>query len=341
MTATILITGTNGLVGFRVLTAALEAGHNVRYAVRSEDKARIVSSNSAVQKLAPGNRLSAVVIPDFNVAGAFDSALEGVTHIIHTGSPVPMPWYDAQKDIFEPTRKICLNILSSALKTPSIQSVVITSSIVGNLGLVPPAHVVSATTRMPVPDPLPQTFNNRFEAYVLGKIAQLHDADNFVREKNPPFRVSHVIPGYVYGRNELVHDAKAMNEHNSSNNTLMKAITGGEIEYLVHRGFVHIDDLAEVHLRVAFLDQKLHPDAPRDFGVARRIDHETIFGYVEKAFPKAVQDGVFKKGNVPMLDFEYDSSDVEKLMDGKLKSLETAVLDVAGQYLEVLGREKA
>ncbi|KAI0885400.1 putative cinnamoyl-CoA reductase [Annulohypoxylon maeteangense] len=341
MAATILITGTNGLVGFRILTTALEAGHNVRFAVRSEDKARIVSSNPAVQKLAPGDRLSAVVIPDFTIQGAFDSALEGVTHIIHTGSPVPMPWYDPYKDIFEPTRKMCSNILSSALKTPGIKSVVITSSIVGNLGSVPPAHVVSAATRLPLPDPIPQTFKDGYEAYIIGKIVQLHDTDTFVREKKPPFGVANIVPGYVYGRNELALTVEAMGQSNSSNNAIIQGVTGGEMAFPVHMGFVHIDDIAEIHLRAAFLDREPNSDVSKDFGVARKVDYDTVWGYVEKAFPKAIQDGVLKKGNVPSLDFQYDSSDAEKLMDGKLKSFETAVLDVVGQYLEVSGREKA
>lgn len=94
MAATILITGATGLIGFRILLAAIAAGHNVRYTTRSEEKAKMVSSNTAVQKLAPGNRLSPIIIPDFGADGAFDSALQGVTHIIHAGSPVPFPTYD-------------------------------------------------------------------------------------------------------------------------------------------------------------------------------------------------------------------------------------------------------
>ncbi|KAI2463508.1 putative cinnamoyl-CoA reductase [Annulohypoxylon bovei var. microspora] len=341
MAATILITGTTGLVGFRILTTALEAGHNVQYTVRSEEKARTVSSNPVVQKLAPGDRLSPVIIPDFTVDGVFDTALQGVTHVIHTGSPVPMPWSDPNKDIFEPTRKISAGLLSAALKTPTIRSVVITSSIAGNLGLVPPAHMVSAATRMPLPDPLPTSFDTSFEAYVLAKIAELHDTDEFVREKNPPFSVAHVNPGYVFGRNELALDAKAMRENNSSNNALIAGVTGGEVLIPVHTGYVHIDDLAEVHLRVAFLDPEPGLKAPRDFGVAIKIDYDTLFSIVEKAFPKAVQDGVLKRGKVPKLEIQYDSSDAERLMDGKMKSFESAVVDVVGQYLEILEREKA
>lgn len=110
MAATFLITGASGLIGFRILLAVLAAGHRVRYTVRSEEKAQIVKSNPAVQKLgiATDDRLSAVVIPDFTVEGAFDAALEGVTHVIHAGSPVPMPTFDPRTQVFEPTLVIHL-----------------------------------------------------------------------------------------------------------------------------------------------------------------------------------------------------------------------------------------
>lgn len=339
MAATILITGSTGLIGFRILLAALAAGHNVRYTVRSEDKAKVVSSNPAVQRLAPGERLSPVIIPDFTVEGAFDSALQGVTHIIHAGSPVPLPNYEPTTEIFQPTIKISSGLLSSALKTPSVKRLIITSSIVANLGAVPPPTAVSAKTRVPLPDPVPATFDNVFEAYVLGKIVELHNSDEFVKTHNPHFTVSHVVPGYVFGRNELALDATMMQTQNSSNNFLMLGMVGGELPFPIHGGFAHIDDVADAHLRVAFLDPQ--SDGPKDFGIATKVDYGTIFDHVAKAFPKAVAEGVFKRGTVPTLPVEYDSSDVEKLLGEKLRTFESAVVDVAAQYLETLGKEKA
>lgn len=105
MTATFLITGASGLIGFHILLDALKAGHNVRYTVRSEEKAKVVSSNPAIKKLGitTDDRLSPVVIADFTADGAFDSALNGVTHIIHACSPVPMPFFDPATQVFEPT----------------------------------------------------------------------------------------------------------------------------------------------------------------------------------------------------------------------------------------------
>lgn len=103
MATTFLITGASGLIGFRILLAALAAGHNVRYTVRSEEKARVVSNNPAVKKLGAGDRLLPIVIPDLAVNGAFDSAVQDVTHIIHAGSPVPVPVFDPTTQVYEPT----------------------------------------------------------------------------------------------------------------------------------------------------------------------------------------------------------------------------------------------
>ncbi|KAI1248263.1 hypothetical protein MGN70_010512 [Eutypa lata] len=339
MATTILITGATGLIGFRILLAALAAGHNVRYTVRSEEKAKIVSSNPVVQKLAPGSRLSSAIIPDFSAEGAFDSALQGVTHVIHAGSPVPFPTFNPMTQVFQPTVKNTSGLLSSALKVPSVQRVIITSSIVGNIGLVPPPTPVSASTRVPLPNPIPSTFGDVFEGYITGKIVELHNTDEFVKTHKPHFTVSHVIPGYVFGRNELALDPVMMQTQNSSNNFLMMGLVGNELPFPIHGGFVHIDDLGDLHLAVLF--RKAKEGEVQDYGVATKVDYDTAFDHVEKAFPKAVKEGVFKRGKVPTLPVNYESSDVEELLGRKLKGFNDAAVDVASQYLEKLGKEKA
>lgn len=235
--------------------------------------------------------------------------------------------------------KNMLGLLSSALKTPSVQRVIITSSIVSNLGLAPPPTTVTASTRAPLPSPVSTTFGDVFEGYITGKMVELHDTDTFIKINNPHFTISHVIPGYVFGCNELALDSVMMQTQNSSNNFLMMGMTGNELPFPIHGGFVHIDDLADLHLRVLFLEPE--SNVTEDFGVAEKVDYGTIFDHVEKAFPKAVEAGFFKRGKVPTLPINYGSSDVEKLLGRKLKSFNSAVVEVAGQYLEKLGIEKA
>ncbi|KAI0817825.1 putative cinnamoyl-CoA reductase [Xylaria sp. FL0064] len=342
MTVLIFITGATGLIGFRILLAALEAGHAMRYTARSEEKALVVTSNPSVKKLAPGDRLSSVIVPDLTVDGALDDALQGVTHVIHAGSPVPNPAYDPTTQVFQPTLKMASGLLASAFKIPSMQRVIITSSIVGNLPLGPPQTTqvpVSASNRVPLPNPPPSTFDDLFEAYVFGKVVELHNSDEFVKTHNPHFTISHVAPAWVFGRNELVLDADMMQTQNSSNNFLIMGMMGGEPPLLLYNAFAHIDDVADVHLKVAFLDP--HVDGPRDFGIASKVDYDTLFDHVERTFPDAVAAGVFQKGKINPWPITYDSSAAEKLLGRKFKTFEAAVVDVASQYLEKIGREKA
>ncbi|KAG8159439.1 hypothetical protein KVR01_011100 [Diaporthe batatas] len=338
MAATFLITGASGLIGFRILLTALASGHNVRYTVRSEEKAKVVSENPAVKKLGAGDRLVPLVIPDLAVDGALDSAVQGVTHIIHVGSPVPVPTFDPVTQIYEPTVRMSAGILQSALKSPSVRRVVITSSIVANLNPSPEASaaVASASTRVPPPSPVPKTFDNVMEAYVVGKLVEMRDTDNFAKDqaKSPHFTISHVVPGYVFGRNELALDTGMMQTQNSSNNFLMVGLLGGELPFPIHGGFAHIDDVAEIHVRVA-LDEAY---AGKDVGIATKVDYATIFDQIKDKYPEAVKSGIFKKGVVPTLPVEYDSSDAKGIL-GELKSFEAAVSDVAAQYLELLEKK--
>ncbi|KAI9157966.1 Ketoreductase CTB6 [Paramyrothecium foliicola] len=339
METTILITGATGLVGFRVLVLALTAGHRVRYTARSEDKALAVSSNPAIKALAPGDRLSSVVIPDLTVEGTFDSALNGVTHVIHVGSPVPVPTFEPTTQVFEPTVKMTANLLSAASKAPSVRRVVITSSVVANLDPTVTAFdkPASAATRLPAPASLPSRFENVFEAYVLAKIVELHNSDEFVQKYNPGFTVAHVMPGYVFGRNELMLDTTMMQTQNSSNNFLMMGVLGGALPSPLIGVYAHIDDVAETHLRVAFIDTQAGNE-PQDFGVASKVDFDDLFGIVENVFPQDVADGIFKKGTLSTSPVRFQSSETEKLLGRRFRSFESAVVDVAFQYLEKLGR---
>lgn len=236
-----------------------------------------------------------------------------------------------------PSVKMSAGLLQSALKSPSVRRVVNTSSIVANLSPSPEpsATVAAASTRIPPPNPLPKTFDNVMEAYVVGKLVEMRDTDDFAQTKSPHFTVSHVVPGYVFGRNELALDAGMMQTQNSSNNFLMVGLVGGKLPFPIHGGFAHIDDVAEIHLRLALGESY----AGKDVGIATKVDYTSIFDQIKEKYPEAVKAGIFKKETVPTLPVDYDSSDAKGLL-GQLKSFETAVSDVAGQYLELLGESK-
>jgi nucleoside-diphosphate-sugar epimerase len=336
----VLVTGATGFIGFRVLLEALSSGYNVHFTARSPEKAREVLSNPAIQRLSPGDRLASIIVPDVTVDGAFDAALQGVTHVLYVGSPVPVPGYDPDTQVWQPTVKGPANLLASALRVPSVKRIVITSSIVANMAPTPdPSITVTAASRVQLPGAPPTTFSNVFEAYTLGKVTVINSTDAFVEKNNPHFTVSHVVPGYVFGRNELALDANQIRTENSSNNILMASLMGGEFPAPIHGGYAHIDDVAEVHLKVLGLDPAA--GTPKDFGVCTNVDYSTAFDYVEKDFPKAVADGTFARGKLPTLPISYDSSETERTFGIKFRTFENAVVDLAKQYLEKLGKELA
>ncbi|CAG9942447.1 unnamed protein product [Clonostachys rosea f. rosea IK726] len=341
MAATILITGASGFIGFRILLDSLAAGHKVFFAVRSEDKAQIILSNPAVKKLAPGDRLLPIVIPDCTLADAFDDALKDkdVTHIIHVGSPVTNPKFDPKTEIFEPTVKSSANLLAAALKAASVQRIIITSSTVANIGLVPPSSIPSATTSGVLPDFIP-SFSNVQEAYVLGKMVELKASEDFTKNQKPHFTISHIFPGYVFGRNELILDVTQMRTNNSSNTYFMLGMVGGELPFPLAGSFAHIDDVSKLHLQAAFLDPT-SSEISKNWGISTEVDFSTIFGSIEKAFPKAVADDIFSKGKIDTFAAPYDCDDTKRFLGSPLKTFEMAAVDVAAQYLELLGRDKA
>ncbi|CAH0056858.1 unnamed protein product [Clonostachys solani] len=340
MSTKVLITGASGLIGFRILIDALAAGHKIYFTVRSEEKAQIILSNPEIKNLAPGDHLNPVIIPDYTEDGAFDDILKDVTHVIHVGSPVTNPTFDSKTEIFEPTLKISAVLLASALKSPTVQRVVITSSVVANVGLHPFSAIPSASTRGTLPDPIPSEFKNIQEAYVLAKMIQLEASKDFIKKQNPNFTIAHVFPGYIFGRNGLILDATQMRIANSSNTYFILGMLGGELPFPIPGSYAHIEDVSNLHLRAAFLDPS-SADISKDWGISMEVNFDTIFDHVEKAFPKAVANGIFKRGKIITLPFPYDSSDTERFLGAPLKGLEIAAVDVASQYLEVLGKEKA
>lgn len=339
MAPLVLLTGATGLIGFRVLRELLQGDYRVRITVRSEEKAKKVFTNPVIERMSPGDRLTSIIVTDVTTDGAFDQALQDVTYVIHVGAPVPVPGYDPLNQIWKPTVDGTANLLGAALKFSSIKRVVLTSSIVANMAPMPdPSEKVTAASRFQLPPgTIPETFSDVFQAYVLGKTTELNSTDLFVEKNKPHFSLAHVVPGYVYGRDELVLDAETALSKPSSCGILLRSVSGIDGPPL-HGGYVHIDDLAQVFVKA--LELQPTPETPRSFGACTNVDYSVTWDTVKKAFPQAVSEGVFKRANMPTLPISYDSSETEKVLGIKFRPYEDAVKDVLQFYLDRL-QEKA
>ncbi|KAJ5586857.1 cinnamoyl-CoA reductase [Penicillium hispanicum] len=337
MAPLVLLTGATGLVGFRVLQELLKGDYHVRITVRSEEKAQIVLSNPAIQVLQPGDRLQFAIVPDSVASDAFDTVVQDVTYVIHAGSPVPVPDFDPVEQVWKPTVIGTENLLASALKVPSIKRVLVTSSIVANMAPMPdPSVTATAKSRVQLPG-IPETFSHVFEAYVLAKITEVNNIDSFVAEKKPHFSIATVVPGYIFGRDELVLDAETAIQKPSSSGILLRSLTGIDCPAPIHGGYVHIEDLAEVYIKVLELQPA---DSLNNFGACSLVNYSDCWALTEKNFPKEVSEGLLKRAALPTLPISYDSSETEKVLNITFRSFEDALKDVVQSYLDLRDQEQ-
>jgi nucleoside-diphosphate-sugar epimerase len=113
-------------MGIWILKTLLDQGFSVKAVVRNESKITYLRDKFIEQ----ASQLEFVIIEDFSAPNAFDEVVKGVTGIIHNASPVVLshdPNLDAN-DLIRPAVGGTLSLLNSALKSPTIQRVVVTSS---------------------------------------------------------------------------------------------------------------------------------------------------------------------------------------------------------------------
>jgi nucleoside-diphosphate-sugar epimerase len=73
-------------------------------------------------------QLELQIVEDITIEGVFDNTVRGVTHIAHIASPIILNPQSIENDLLIPAIKGTTSILTSALPSPTLKSVVITSS---------------------------------------------------------------------------------------------------------------------------------------------------------------------------------------------------------------------
>ncbi len=116
------------MVGFRVLTLALQAGYRVRAAVRNQEGIEKIKSLAPIAPYL--DQLEFIIVPDITAPGAYDESVKDVEFVIHVASPLAMPTFtDYEREIITPARLGTLTMLEAAYKTPTVKKVVITTSV--------------------------------------------------------------------------------------------------------------------------------------------------------------------------------------------------------------------
>jgi succinate dehydrogenase (ubiquinone) flavoprotein subunit len=337
----VFITGGSGHIGSRVIIDTLQAGYQVRAAVRNQNKVDKILSAPSIKALSPGNRLDFAIVPDLLVDGAYNKAIKGATFVIHIASPI----YEAHKEgesyqttFIEPAVKGTLNILEAAKKTSSIKRIVITSSVVG---IFPwkdfisgaAVNIYNEKSRTPF---VPEPYHSAFEAYSASKVAALNETEAWLEREKAllSFDVVHIFPGFVIGAHELITEAS--DAIRGTNKVVLGPITGLDLSYTPGTS-VHLRDVSLAHVK------SLDPKIPGNQGYLltsgglEGTHLEDSFNIVSEEFLDAVKAGALpNNGKIITVPVRIDESASEKILGFKFRSFEDQVIDMVKHYLELV-----
>ena len=338
----VLITGATGHVGFRTLVLVLEAGYQVRAAIRSQAKVEEILETKSIQALKPGSKLNFTIVPDLTIDGAYQDAIRDVTYVLHLASPMP-PASDELSDygmtLIKPAIAGTVNILKATALEPRIKRVVITSSAAALIEAkylfeedTPLGTVWNEKSRTAIPE---GPFSSSFHAYHAGKIAALAAADEYATDPKTKFDIVTILPSFVLGKNELV--TRAPDLALGSNGPVMGVVLGTKSGIPLVSSTVHLDDVAFMHVKA------LDPTIPAGTYVANSEGYagtlwQKAARIVAEAFPAAVAKGLLNPDGVqPSLSTRLDASLSEQVFGFKFKRFDEQVKSVVEQYLELLG----
>lgn len=291
-------------------------------------KQDLIASAPAIQQ--HRQHLSFVLVEDFEKDGAFDDAVRGVSYIVHIASPLSDQAGDAEREIIQPAIRGTLSILNSAHRESSVKRIVITSSALAVWSFSP--HPFSANDIEPDPT---GPYGDGFAAYAASKKLAYNRTRDWVHEKKPNFAVINIMPSFVFGRNELA-TTRAELMTGSNGILLGMALGGSNNPQGLPNSACHVDDVAKVHIQALSV-----PDVGpfRNFGVAWSAGQwqwDDIKEIARKHYPEAFEDGTFvSEGSIKSIEMAFDAHQTEKTLGFEFKSLETAIKDLVGQYIEL------
>jgi nucleoside-diphosphate-sugar epimerase len=347
----VLVTGATGFIGFAVLLDALRAGYRTRIAVRSTSKQSSILNNPYFKALQiPESSISFVTVPDLTANGAYDDAIQGVDYVIHVASPIynsePKSYEEQLKFYLEPALRGTLGILESALKSPSVKRVVITSSVVALKAWTSWGKPEEATTAASRPPKDYGPYQSEPHAYASSKIIALDATDKWVKDHSDvSFDVINVLPGLVQGHDLFATSSKDIPKlFEGSNAGILNVAAGKDTSRPRISSTVLLDDVAKVHVQAL---QK--PTIPAGSylaawvqnGTTRGTQWEDVNDWVKKFFPEEVKNGLLPNNVVQKtLSSAFDVTDTEKHFGFKFHGLDEQVKVVVGQYVELLKSEQ-
>jgi nucleoside-diphosphate-sugar epimerase len=339
----VLVTGSTGFVGFLTLIDLLKAGYRVRAAIRSQAKKQKIIDTPSYKAINPSaSQIEWVTVPDMNAPGAYDAAAKGVDYIIHLASPVPSfgdetlakeSSEDMEEHFVQQPLRSDIGMLQSAQKSGTVKRVVVTSS---GVAITPFEWYMGQGNPKPLGpnDRIPDAegpWSFEFQAYSAGKARALNAMEAYMKEVKPNFDLITIIPGWIFGRDELVTDA-ASHRKGTTNSVLVNFLVGGKGASPYNSNAVWGEDVARVHVKTLSPSVK----GNQSFIVSTEIVWDDALKVLKSRFPEAVKAGKLSvDGEQGTLSLPLDGSKAAKEFGFTYKPYDDVVAEVATQYLEL------
>ena len=245
-TQPVCVTGATGYVAGWIIKRLLDEGLTVHATVRNPDNAEALAHLRQAEAEAPGNlKLFAADLLD---PGSFDEAVKGCAVVFHTASPFQMSVEDPQRDLVEPAVKGTRNLLAAVDATDSVKRVVLTSSCAAiygdnaDLGKTPRGvfdeEVWNTSSSL---DHQPYSYSKTLAERAAWELADAQDR----------WKLVVINPSLVMGPGLKIHGG-------SESFNIIKQLGDGTMKAGVPDlgfGVVDVRDLAEAHLRAAFISE--------------------------------------------------------------------------------------
>lgn len=327
----VILTGASGFIAQHIVNELLTSGFHVVGTVRSEQKGEHL-------KQLFGDKFMYEIVKDIVTDGAFDEVLkkhDDAKYFIHSASPFHYDTTDPENDLIIPAIRGTENALQSIKKYgDQIEKVVVTSS---------DAAVYNALDEQDASKSFDETSWNDIsyedackdavEAYYGAKSFAEKRAWKFVQEENPNFKLTSILPVYVFGPQFDSKAAKA-GKLNTSNQIILDIIETKDYDALekFKGGFVDVRDVAKVHVLSL---TKEETSGERLFLFSGRFSTQMILDCLNENFPQLkLPKGTVGSGPADISTLSKINNDKTKEIIGiKFNSFETTFVDTVKQII--------
>lgn len=222
----------------------LEEGHDVHATVRDASNPEKVGHLTEIDKQEAGSlRLFEA---DLLEPGAFAKAMEGCALVLHTASPFRIDAKNPQQDLIKPALEGTRNVLETAKKVPTVQRVVLTSSVAAIYGDA--VELEEAPEGIFTEEQWNETSSVKHQAYAYSKTVAEREAWKLAGTQAQWDLVA-INPSFVMG--------PALSKRTDGTSTrFMQSLANGAFKQgapELYFGVADVRDVARAHLLAGFL----------------------------------------------------------------------------------------